>query len=92
MNIEEVYEWGFDDVARKSFRQTTCVTRCWAEMHGWGKLHISGPLRVLRLPQHFDFADLRLTPTQVRARLEASDERTWSPFKLEIHCIARMKN
>jgi sulfate adenylyltransferase len=69
MQIEEVYEWDFDDVTRKVFQTDDLRHPLLAEMHGWGKLHISGPLRVLRLPSHFDFADLRLSPTEVRARL-----------------------
>ena len=69
MQIEEVYEWDFDEAARKVFQTNDLRHPLLAEMHGWGKLHISGPLRVLRLPRHFDFADLRLTPNEVRARL-----------------------
>jgi sulfate adenylyltransferase len=40
-----------------------------AEMHRWGQVNIAGPLRVLQLPQHYDFQDIRLTPGQTRARL-----------------------
>jgi sulfate adenylyltransferase len=43
------------------------------EMEGWGARCVSGPLRMLRLPQHVDFRDLRLTPREVRARLAALD-------------------
>jgi sulfate adenylyltransferase len=39
-------------------------------MHRWGRLNISGPLRVFQLPKHYDFQELRLTPAQTRARLE----------------------
>jgi sulfate adenylyltransferase len=39
-------------------------------MHRWGKFNISGRLKVLQLPRHFDFSNLRLTPAQARARLE----------------------
>jgi sulfate adenylyltransferase len=41
------------------------------EMEGWGRRRVSGPLRILRLPQHVDFRELRLTPRDVRARLDA---------------------
>src|SRR6185436_20154758 len=40
------------------------------EMRRWGRLNVSGRLQVLRLPPHYDFRPLRLTPAQVRARLE----------------------
>jgi sulfate adenylyltransferase len=42
-----------------------------AEMSGWPRLCLSGPLRVVNLPVHYDFAELRLTPAEVRARLAA---------------------
>jgi sulfate adenylyltransferase len=38
-------------------------------MSRWGRVNISGPLRVLKLPDHYDFKDLRLTPDQTRSRL-----------------------
>lgn len=69
MQVEEVYEWDSNDAARQVFQTNDLRHPLLAEMHGWGKLHISGPLRVLRLPRHFDFADLRLTPNEVRAGL-----------------------
>ncbi len=40
-----------------------------SEMSGWGEVCLSGPLHVLRLPQAFDFSELRRTPAQVRALL-----------------------
>jgi sulfate adenylyltransferase len=39
-------------------------------MQRWGKINLSGRLRVLSLPRCYDFRDLRLTPREVRARLE----------------------
>jgi sulfate adenylyltransferase len=41
-------------------------------MHRWGDVAISGELDVLKTPAHYDFVDLRLTPTEVRRRLESS--------------------
>jgi sulfate adenylyltransferase len=70
MTIEEVYEWNRDEVAEKVFGTLDLRHPLVAEMHRWGKLNISGRLRVLQLPKHYDFQELRLTPAQVRARLE----------------------
>jgi sulfate adenylyltransferase len=70
MTIEEIYEWDRDEVARKVFGTLDLRHPLVAEMHRWGPLFISGPLRVLQLPRHYDFQDLRLTPAQVRRRLE----------------------
>jgi len=39
-------------------------------MSRWGKLNISGRLRILQLPGYFDFKELRLTPAETRARLQ----------------------
>ncbi len=70
MTIEEVYEWNRDEMAQKVFGTTDLRHPLVAEMHRWGSLNISGRLRVLQLPKHYDFQELRLTPAQVRARLE----------------------
>ena len=71
MKIEEAYEWDLDETAQKAFGTTDPRHPLVAEMHRWGKLNISGRLQVLELPQRFDFQELRLTPAQTRARLEA---------------------
>jgi sulfate adenylyltransferase len=42
-----------------------------AEMASWGRVYVSGPLKVLSLPKHYDFSELRKTPKEVRATLEA---------------------
>ncbi|MFN7947040.1 MAG: bifunctional sulfate adenylyltransferase/adenylylsulfate kinase [Blastocatellia bacterium] len=70
MTIEEVYEWNRDEMAQKVLGTTDLRHPLVAEMHRWGTLNISGRLRVLQLPKHYDFQELRLTPAQVRARLE----------------------
>jgi sulfate adenylyltransferase len=71
MRVEEVYERELRKEA-----QFVCGTfdprhPLVAEMHSWGKLNISGELRVVALPRHFDFKDLRLSPSEVRQRLAA---------------------
>ena len=71
MTIEEVYEWDMADEARKVLGTEDLRHPLVAEMHRWGRLNISGPLRVLQLPRHYDFRELRLTPLQTRARLAA---------------------
>jgi sulfate adenylyltransferase len=71
MTLEEIYPWDHADVAHRILG--TCDLRhpLVAEMHHWGKLNITGHLRVLQLPTHYDFQDLRLTPAQTRVRLTA---------------------
>jgi sulfate adenylyltransferase len=50
-------------------------------MHSWGPLCISGALRVIAVPRHHDFRDLRLTPAQVRDRLAALGHRNVVAFQ-----------
>jgi len=69
MTIEDIYEWNFEEVAEKVYGTLDLRHPLVAEMHRWGKLNISGRLRVLELPPHYDFQDMRLTPAQTRARL-----------------------
>jgi sulfate adenylyltransferase len=69
MTIEEIYEWDNAEVADKVFGTRDLRHPLVAAMHRWGKLNVSGRLRVLQLPPHHDFQDLRLTPAQTRARL-----------------------
>jgi len=71
MTIEEIYPWARDEAARHVFGTLDVRHPLVAEMHRWGPLHIAGRLQVLQLPKHYDFQDLRLTPAQTRARLEA---------------------
>ncbi len=69
MTIAEAYEWSADQVARMAFGTTDPTHPMVAEMAGWGPVNLSGPIRVIQLPVHHDFAELRLTPEQARARL-----------------------
>jgi sulfate adenylyltransferase len=72
MMVEEIYEWDLEKAAREVFGTNDVRHPLVAEMHGWGRRNISGQLKVLRLPVHFDFRELRLTPAETRSRLEAS--------------------
>ncbi len=69
MTIEEIYEWNFEEIAKKVYGTLDLRHPLVAEMHRWGKLNISGRLRVLELPPHYDYQELRLTPAQTRVRL-----------------------
>jgi sulfate adenylyltransferase len=69
MTVEEIYEWDRAEVAEKVFRTQDARHPLVAEMRHWGKLNLSGGLRVLQLRRHYDFQELRLTPAQTRERL-----------------------
>lgn len=81
MTIEQIYEWDADEAARKVFDTEDPKHPLVAEMQRWGKLNISGRLRVLQLPRYYDFQDLRLAPAEVRARLEGMGRRNVVAFQ-----------
>jgi sulfate adenylyltransferase len=70
MTIEEVYEWDLSEEASAMLCTDDPRHPLVAEMFRWGKLNISGPIQAIKLPRHYDFQELRLTPSQTRARLE----------------------
>lgn len=69
MDIEEVYHWDPQREARLVLGTTDPRHPLISEMVRWGKVYISGRVRVIDLPQNFDFSELRLTPLEVRDRL-----------------------
>jgi sulfate adenylyltransferase len=69
MTVDEIYEWDVDEVSQKAFGTLDRKHPIVAEMQQWGKRNIAGKLRVLHLPPHPDFADIRFTPAETRARL-----------------------
>ena len=70
MTIEEAFEWDRAEVAQKVFGSQDLRHPLVAEMHRWGEINISGRLRMLELPRHYDFWGIRMTPAQTRASLE----------------------
>ena len=70
MTVEEIYECDLEQVAECVLGTTDLRHPFVAEMHGWGRFNISGKLRVIQLPRHYDFGELRLSPTETRERLE----------------------
>ena len=69
MTVEEMFEWSLADEAERVYQTTDTRHPLVAEMHGWGGHYIAGPIRVLNLPRHHDFVDLRRTPVEVRSLL-----------------------
>ena len=81
MRVEEIYEWDRELEAKSIYRTTDVRHPLVAEMHSWGKLNISGELKVFALPRHYDFQALRLTPAQVRQRLASLGNRNVVAFQ-----------
>lgn len=81
MRVDEAYEWDVAEVAWNLLGTDDPRHPLVAEMHGWGALNLSGPIRVIRLPVHYDFQELRLTPSQTRKRLEALGSKNVVSFQ-----------
>lgn len=70
MRAEEIFEWNREEEALKAYGTNDARHPLVAEMNGWGELCIAGELRVISLPGHRDFTDLRLTPNKTRELLK----------------------
>lgn len=79
--VEEIYEWDQHSTAQLVFGTRDSRHPLVSEMQRWGKFNLAGRLRVFQLPRYHDFCDLRLTPVQVRARLESLGRRNVVAFQ-----------
>ena len=70
MTLEEVFHWDADTEAAHAYGSTDSKHPMVSEMGRWGKVCISGPMKVVNLPKYYDFVNLRHTPAQVRTMLE----------------------
>lgn len=73
LTIEEIYERDPELEAQKVCGTLDAKHPFVAEMKNWGRYNLSGPVRVLEIPRHYDFPELRHTPAQVREMLTAMD-------------------
>lgn len=70
MTLEEVFHWDMETEAALAYGTTDSKHPMVSEIARWGKVCISGPLKVINLPKYYDFVNLRHTPAQVREILE----------------------
>src|SRR5574342_155396 len=70
MTLDEVYHWDPKVEAALAYGSTDSRHPMVSEMERWGKVCISGPIKVVNLPKYYDFVELRRTPAQVRQILE----------------------
>jgi sulfate adenylyltransferase len=71
MTVEELFEWDPAEEPKLVLGTSDVVHPVVAEMASWGRTCISGPLKVLNLPKHYDFSELRKTAKEVREMLRA---------------------
>jgi sulfate adenylyltransferase len=69
LEIEEIFEREPEMEARQIAGTLSESHNLVSEMRSWGRYCLSGRLQVLELPRHYDFAELRRTPAQVRELL-----------------------
>jgi sulfate adenylyltransferase len=81
LTVEEIYAWDRDEVADKVLLSRDLRHPLVVEMRRWGALNVSGRLQVLRLPARYDFRELRLTPIEVRHRLEQTGHENVVAFQ-----------
>ena len=82
MTIEEVYHYDTMREARLVLGSTDPRHPLTSEMVRWGKVYVSGELKVIDLPKYYDFLELRRTPVDVRARL-------WIPWATPMWWLSR---
>lgn len=81
LEIEEIYEWTRAEFARKVLGTEDIAHPLAAEMNNWGNLNVSGRLRVIEPPRYYDFPELRLSPREVRSRLETFGNKIVAAFQ-----------
>jgi sulfate adenylyltransferase len=69
MTVEEIYDRRADE-AERVFGTADTKHPLVAEMAGWGRRYVSGPLRVIDVATAHDFRELRRTPREAREILE----------------------
>lgn len=81
LTIEEIYEWSPRDFAENVLGTQDFRHPLVSEIQHWGKFNVSGKLRVLNLPKHYDFQDLRLSPKQTREKLSEFNNQNVVAFQ-----------
>ncbi len=71
LNVEEIYQWDYRNEAVNVYGTLDTRHPLVSEMTNWGPLNLSGRLRIIDLPKHYDFNHLRRTPAQVRDLLSS---------------------
>jgi sulfate adenylyltransferase len=81
MKLEEVYSWSPEKEARLAYGSNDSRHPMVSEMARWGKVCISGELKVISLPKYNDFVELRRTPAEVREMLNQMGHKNVVAFQ-----------
>ena len=81
MKLEEIFSWDAEKEARLAYGSNDARHPMVSEMGSWGKVCISGELKVISLPKYHDFVEIRCTPSDVRKILEAKGHENVVAFQ-----------
>jgi sulfate adenylyltransferase len=81
MEVQEIFPLEVDRVSDCVFGTRDLRHPLVAEMHRWGTQLLSGPLKVLQIPEHVDFRELRMTPAEVRRKLASYGRKNVVAFQ-----------
>ena len=81
MKVDEIFEADPHVEAAQGLGCADEEHPTYREMLSWGKFRLSGPLKVLEMPKHYDFPELRHTPAQVRELLSHMGNRDVVAFQ-----------
>ena len=81
MKLDEIFSWDPEKEARLAYGSNDARHPMVSEMGSWGKVCISGELKVINLPKYHDFVEIRRTPSDVRKILEAKGHENVVAFQ-----------
>ncbi len=81
MAVEELYPWDPTDLAERVIGSHDTKHPLVHEMERWGRLNASGSIRMLQLPRHYDFQNLRRTPAETRQILSETGRQNVVAFQ-----------
>ena len=71
MSISEIYESNRSEFAKAVLGTSDLRHPMVAELSDMGRYCLSGPLRVIKLPEYHDFRELRMSPIKTRKQLKS---------------------
>lgn len=81
LHVEEAYDWNRHREAQLVCGTTDSRHPLVAEMNSWGEVCLTGRLQLLQLPPRYDFKKLRMTPAEVRSKLEQLGKKNVVAFQ-----------
>jgi sulfate adenylyltransferase len=71
LHVEEIYRYDKETEAHHAYGSLDKLHPSVSHLARQADHYVSGPLEVIRVPPHYDFADLRRTPSELRAHFQS---------------------